>query len=376
VTAAPYRIERLLLPDALESPDAGNFLEFSRLSDALVLETWGNLDRATPAGARLRYWRDDAYKRLQLFFVRDGGRMVARSWVRYELQDNLGSALVHVDVLDEFAGRGIGRALLDHAEALAAADGRTVLMTFTEHPADFDADGPDVLRPATGTGALPASARAVRFAQEAGYQLEQVERFSSLAVPPAPGLLDALEREAQARAEPYELVTWTDHCPEEYVEQLAVLMSRMSTDAPTGGLSYDEETWDAARVRHVEDTWTQAGNISLVTAARHRDRNELAAYTVLELAPGKPWLADQDDTLVAASHRGHRLGMLVKIRNLRRLLAEYPAVERVNTFNAAENDHMLAINVALGFRPAGYDGEWQRTVDAAVEGVEGSGARR
>lgn len=376
MTAAPYRIERLLLPDALESPDAGNFLEFSRLSDALVLETWGNLDRATPAGARLRYWRDDAYKRLQLFFVRDGGRMVARSWVRYELQDNLGSALVHVDVLDEFAGRGIGRALLDHAEALAAADGRTVLMTFTEHPADFDADGPDVLRPATGTGALPASARAVRFAQEAGYQLEQVERFSSLAVPPAPGLLDALEREAQARAEPYELVTWTDHCPEEYVEQLAVLMSRMSTDAPTGGLSYDEETWDAARVRHVEDTWTQAGNISLVTAARHRDRNELAAYTVLELAPGKPWLADQDDTLVAASHRGHRLGMLVKIRNLRRLLAEYPAVERVNTFNAAENDHMLAINVALGFRPAGYDGEWQRTVDAAVEGVEGSGARR
>ena len=376
MTAAPYRIERLLLPDALESPDAGNFLEFSRLSDALVLETWGNLDRATPAGARLRYWRDDVYKRLQLFFVRDGGRMVARSWVRYELQDNLGSALVHVDVLDEFAGRGIGRALLDHAEALAAADGRTVLMTFTEHPADFDADGPDVLRPATGTGALPASARAVRFAQEAGYQLEQVERFSSLAVPPAPGLLDALEREALARAEPYELVTWTDHCPEEYVEQLAVLMSRMSTDAPTGGLSYDEETWDAARVRHVEDTWTQAGNISLVTAARHRDSNELAAYTVLELAPGKPWLADQDDTLVAASHRGHRLGMLVKIRNLRRLLAEYPAVERVNTFNAAENDHMLAINVALGFRPAGYDGEWQRTVDAAVEGVEGSGARR
>ena len=376
MTAAPYRIERLLLPDALGSPDAGTFLEFSKLSDALVLETWGNLDRATPARARLRYWRDDVYKRLQLFFVRDGGRMVARSWVRYELQDNLGSALVHVDVLDEFAGRGIGRALLDHAEALAAADGRTVLMTFTEHPADFDADGPDVLRPATGTGALPASARAVRFVQEAGYRLEQVERFSSLAMPPAPGLLDALEREALARAEPYELVTWTDHCPEEYVEQLAVLMSRMSTDAPTGGLSYDEETWDAARVRHVEDTWTQAGNISLVTAARHRDRNELAAYTVLELAPGKPWLADQDDTLVAASHRGHRLGMLVKIRNLRRLLAEYPAVERVNTFNAAENDHMLAINVALGFRPAGYDGEWQRTVDAAVEGVEGSGARR
>ena len=130
-------------------------------------------------------------------------------------------------------------------------------------------------------------------------------------------------------------------------------MSRMSTDAPTGGLSYEEETWDVDRVRHVEDTWMQAGNISLVTAARHRESGELAAYSVLELAPSKPWLADQDDTLVAAGHRGHRLGMLVKIRNLRRLLADYPAVERVITFNAAENDHMLAINIALGFRPGG-----------------------
>lgn len=369
MTAAPYRIERLLIPDALDSPDAGDFREYSALSDALVLETWGNLDRATPQEARLRYWRDDAYQRMQLFFVRAGGRMVARSWIRYGLQDNLGSALLHVDVLDGFTRRGIGRALLAHAEALAVADGRTVLMTFTEHPADFDAGGPDILRPATGTGTLPAAARPVRFAQRAGYRLEQVERFSTLSMPPAPGLMDALEREALGRAEPYELVIWTDHCPEEYVEQLAVLMSRMSTDAPTGGLSYDEETWDAARVRHVEDTWKQAGNVSLVTAALHRGRNELAAYTVLELAASKPWLADQDDTLVAAGHRGHRLGMLVKVRNLRRLLAGYPAVERVITFNAAENNHMLAINVALGFRPAGYDGEWQRTVDAPDRGL-------
>lgn len=52
--------------------------------------------------------------------------------------------------------------------------------------------------------------------------------------------------------------------------------------------------------------------------------------------------------------------MLVKILNLRRLEGERPSVERILTFNAAENEHMLAINVALGFRPAGYSGEWQR----------------
>jgi hypothetical protein len=42
-------------------------------------------------------------------------------------------------------------------------------------------------------------------------------------------------------------------------------------------------------------------------------------------------------------------------------------VERVTTFNAAENEHLLAVNIALGFRPAGYDGEWQRSVATAGE---------
>ncbi len=257
--------------------------------------------------------------------------MAARSWVRCELQENLSSALLHVNVLDAFAGTGIGRALLEHAEALAAADGRTILQTFTEHPADFDVDGPNVIRPATGTGALPAGAPGVRFAEQAGYRLEQVERFSSLDIPPAADL-DTLERDALASAGDYELLHWTDSCPEEHADQLAVLMSRMSTDAPTGALSYEPEIWDVARVRHVEDTWRRAGQSSLVVAARHRATGELAAYTVLQTTADKPWLADQDDTLVAAGHRGHRLGMLIKIHNLRLLREGYPAVRRVLTY--------------------------------------------
>ncbi|MDR7084369.1 GNAT superfamily N-acetyltransferase [Arthrobacter ginsengisoli] len=366
MTAATYRIERLVVPDALDSPAAADFLEFGELCDAMSLAAWGNLDRATPADARLQFWCDNRYRQIRLFFVRQGGRMVARSWVRCELQENLGSALLHVEVLGEFTGRGIGSALLRHAEELAAAEGRTILQSFTEHPADFDAGSPDTVRPATGAGALPAGAPGVRFARHAGYRLEQVERFSALDLPAHAAGWDALEREARAKAgQVYELLSWTGSCPDEYAEQFALLMSRMSTDVPTGELSVDAERWDVARVRHVEDTWQRAGLVSLVAVARHRHSGDLAAYSVLQLTPAKPWLADQDDTLVAADHRGHRLGMLVKIINLRRLLAEYPAVERVITYNAAENEHMLAINIALGFQPAGWDGEWQRVVTGA-----------
>lgn len=363
MTALPYLIEPLVLPAAVDSPDAGAFREFGELSDALVLETWGNADRSSPQEARLQYWRDNPYTQLRLFFVRLDGRMVARSWIRFGIQENVHTAVLHVNVLAEFSGRGIGRALLRHAEELAAARGCTTLQTFTEHPADFDAGGAGVLKPETGTGGVPAAARGVRFALAAGYRLEQVERFSALELPLAGDALAALETEALEKSgEQYELLHWTDRCPDGLAQQLAVLMSRMSTDTPVGALNYDEESWDVARVRHVEDTWQKAGLASLVAGARHRATGELAAYSVLQVSDAKPWLANQDDTLVASHHRGHRLGMLVKILNIRRLLAGYPGVERIITFNAAENDHMLAINVALGFRPEGYDGEWQKAL--------------
>ncbi|MDQ0030955.1 hypothetical protein J2S89_002799 [Arthrobacter bambusae] len=50
----------------------------------------------------------------------------------------------------------------------------------------------------------------------------------------------------------------------------------------------------------------------------------------------------------------------MKLANLRGLQTEHPPVERVMTFNAEENEHMLSINVQLCFKPAGYDGGWQK----------------
>lgn len=107
--APSFHIEPLVLPSKTGSSDAADFLEFNELSDALILEAWGNLDLANPREARLESWRDDDYKQAQFYYVRLDGRMVARSSIGLPLAENLHVAMVRVDVLHEFTGRGLGR---------------------------------------------------------------------------------------------------------------------------------------------------------------------------------------------------------------------------------------------------------------------------
>ena len=86
-------------------------------------------------------------------------------------------------------------------------------------------------------------------------------------------------------------------------------------------------------------------------------RRRLAAEAILE-----PTVADhawQFLTVVDPAHRGHRLGLAVKLANLRYALGHEPALRVIDTWNAAANRHMIAINEALGFRPVDVWSKWQ-----------------
>jgi len=69
--------------------------------------------------------------------------------------------------------------------------------------------------------------------------------------------------------------------------------------------------------------------------------------------------AYQWDTLVLPEHRGHRLGLALKVANLRALQAEHPEVTRITTWNAEQNGPMVAVNVELGFEIVERLQEWQ-----------------
>lgn len=52
--------------------------------------------------------------------------------------------------------------------------------------------------------------------------------------------------------------------------------------------------------------------------------------------------------------------MLVKAEDLRHTRAALPHLRAVDTYTAAENRHMIAINEALGFRPRESWTVWQQ----------------
>ena len=63
-----------------------------------------------------------------------------------------------------------------------------------------------------------------------------------------------------------------------------------------------------------------------------------------------PDIVFQWGTLVLPEHRGHRLGMAVKVADLDELARVAPGRQSVQTMNDEQNPWMVRINHDLGFR--------------------------
>jgi hypothetical protein len=77
---------------------------------------------------------------------------------------------------------------------------------------------------------------------------------------------------------------------------------------------------------------------------------EMAAYTEVGVIPEQPSWGWQQLTAVIRTHRGHRLGLLVKTEMMSLLAAAEPQIEQIVTGNAATNQYMIAVNEQLGYR--------------------------
>ncbi|MBM0278761.1 GNAT family N-acetyltransferase [Micromonospora tarensis] len=275
---------------------------------------------------------------------------VPAGYLRLELPrlDNTDNATVELVVRPELRRRGVGRLLHEYGVRLLREHGRkrVVAMTVSALPG-----GParsvagDAF--AASTGAQPALAE-VRRRLDVG-QIDRVALRAALA-------------EARPRAEGYESVCWQGGTPQEYVTDIAHLDGRLLMDAPMGDVQWEPEQVDAERIRGTERALEARGRRRYHLGMRHEETGRIVAWTLLDVGASADWHAFQQITIVDPAHRGHRLGLIAKAENLHHLLTHEPAVRFIDTFNAASNSYMVAINEQLGFRPVDAWTDWQLTL--------------
>ncbi|HOC13046.1 MAG TPA: hypothetical protein PLL50_05575 [Propionicimonas sp.] len=252
---------------------------------------------------------------------------------------------------------GIGAALAREVRRIAVDEGRDTIVGWSQHSPGAPARADDLVGP-DGGGHVPLD-HVSRFALAAGYSLAQVERQSRLLLPLAPELLAQLLAEAEAKASPeYRAISWAGPTPAELRDGVARMHAALSTDAPLGDVDWQPEIWDAARVQQMEERVHRTSRL-LTTVAVEVASGDVVALTDLHLPNAHPQRLEQGTTTVDRAHRGHRLGLLVKVANLQLLAQTQPDAVHVDTWNAGENEWMLAINTALGYRRYTNFGIWQ-----------------
>jgi GNAT superfamily N-acetyltransferase len=290
---------------------------------------------------------DDRY---ELWLGCLAGTPVVLGEVRLPLLDNVDNAVVNVATRPAYRRRGYGTAMLRHLTARARIHGRARLIGDVGEPMPPSEPGytsatppPGVLF-ATKAGARPVTSEVRRLLRIGDIDDSELSR---------------LNEDARSHSADYSLVQWEGPAPADVVDDLVVLHSRMTIDAPLEDLDWEPENWTPERYREREQRVVANGQVCLCTVARHDPSGQIVALTDLGLTTGQPEIAYQWATIVLPSHRGHRLGMLVKLANLAYLRSSRPQVRTLNTWNAAINDHMVGINEAIGFRAVERWREWQ-----------------
>ena len=140
-----------------------------------------------------------------------------------------------------------------------------------------------------------------------------------------------------------------DGVPEELRQGVCDASNRLILDAPTGDVEFEPESMTVEDYQTMLDHLRDTGRTVITTVAVHRETGVVAAYTDLSVPSGDPHIVFQWGTLVLPEHRGHRLGMAVKVANLEELARLAPERRSVQTMNDEQNPWMVQINKDLGF---------------------------
>lgn len=349
-------IEEIEVPESVEGPGWSDFVAYVRVRNDVEAHALGSDVLRQEPVELIPPFRSNPQRARRTLVARVDGEVVGRAMVTTRPHAVGAGAHVIVDVLPSHRRRGIGAALLERAEAVGRASGSPMLQSTTIHTA---LPGAERVAASTGFGDVSVDDPGVRFLLNHGYALEQVARVSDLDLRGAgPGLAE-LRAAAGAAGRDFHLRVWQGPTPHEWLDDLAHLRTRMSIDPPAGGIKIAPDVWDATRISEHDRREVTTGRSLFTAAAEHVSSGRLAGFTEVAVAP-HAGVGMQGATLVLREHRGHRLGLLLKVAVTESVMAHAPGAECIVTFNAEENQAMLDVNEQLGFRPIGLEAAWQK----------------
>ena len=284
--------------------------------------------------------------RLFLWTACDEGAPAGTAYLQLPDRDNLELGWAGVLVLPEARRRGIGRRLLGRVAERASSERRTTLVGETSDRLPSGA----------------AFARAVGATAGVEAHTNQLDLRTLTA--------DRIRRwidDSRTKASGYH-IDWVEwgHADDAAIAQLAQSYDAMN-DQPKGDIAFEDERWDARRVRDRHAHFAHMGFEVWTLLAVHDATGTGVGFTELDLIPEVPEIVQQQGTGVSRPHRGHAVGMWLKATMLDRLLRERPRARFIRTGNADANEAMLRINTELGFRPAWSMTLWQADVTTLLD---------
>ncbi|MGH3471636.1 MAG: GNAT family N-acetyltransferase [Nocardioidaceae bacterium] len=272
------------------------------------------------------------------------GRMVGEGMLTGGLVDNLESAKLWAWVPPSERRRGVGSAVTEFMVDECRRLGRGILQTSAKYPASRRVDHPYR-----------------RFAEAHGFALANTQIERRLALPVQGALLDSLASDAAAQAESYLLRAVVGPIPVELAQGYCDVYNRLSTDAPVGDLVVEQSRRTPETLGDQDSEIRAQGRTRVTVLALDRAGSVVGFTCALVTLPGEPHV-DQWATIVRSEDRGHRLGLALKVAQVRLVQERFGDKRFITTTNAETNAHMVAVNEALGFEPYAIQGEFQRTL--------------
>jgi len=277
---------------------------------------------------QMRYGWDLEPPENYLYTPEDASDPVGALAVELPTRDNLHLVWANIRVHPDHRRRGHGSAIMNEALRLAREADRSTIWVGTAE------DDQGARRFVEGFGFAYASHDARRRQVLAEVDQTEIQRRWEMAA---------------AAASDYRLERLRPPISDEVLSELVEVTAAIN-DAPMGELTYEDERFDLQRLRDLETAARGRGDRVYRVIARHRTTGEVGGHTVVLTHPLQPEIGVQGDTAVARHHRGHRLGLLLKIDMMHWLAEVEPQLKIIETWNNVDNNFMINVNEALGYR--------------------------